>query len=670
MQEGHLATWLRRHLPERAPGSADVALWVILGVAAVFRFWYLNAIEHTIDHAFPVWQALQTLELGRWPVTSQGTSVAFDNPALLGYLYLPLMAVFRSVLAVYGVVIALNTLAVWLVYRTAHRLFGDGRALIAAALMAMNPWLVEYSRAIWLPALLPFFTALVTYLLFPLLSEDADVPNPARRVALGLIAFALMTQTYLLGFVPLASLALLVVLFWKRWPRRALLIGGAVFAALTAVYLAGLLSHRGATVGQVGSFVGEPFRLSDEAWGHAVRLVSGEDYELARGRQAPIDDAALRHALSRAAHWLILASLLAGIGFTAYSAWRRQGEWRLLTAALIWFGVPVVLMTYANQVVHPYYLLVSLPGGYLLAAAGAGLLWRWRWGQRALALLGVLLVPLFGTNVARYYQETRAIPGAHNLWALPLDAGLEMGRAIRELTDGQPAPRRVAYEWESQIVSSLSGVTVEADNDAVTNLPQFAVILPDGGPLYVLFDDGSGLDAPPGADEVSDRAIELADGTAIRFYRYERSADDLLADFAPRRVDWPDDSGLTLVGYALDAPPAPGETVVLTTCWRVERVDNPARVDWLFAPFVHVLDANGETVLNVDGVPVPGARWQVGALYVQRMVLDVPAGSEGPFVLEVGQWDPLREVNMVFWPPDEEPTPVYRIEGQALPSSD
>ena len=98
---------------------------------------------------------------------------------------------------------------------------------------------------------------------------------------------------------------------------------------------------------------------------------------------------------------------------------------------------------------------------------------------------------------------------------------------------------------------------------------------------------------------------------------------------------------------------------------RVEVVSEIAffEAEPLDAPFAHVYDGIGENVLNADGALVPGARWRAGALYVQRLTLDIPADSEGPYVVELGQWDPLRNVNVVFMPPDEEPTPFYLIEG-------
>src|SRR5579862_5877790 len=120
-----------------------------MGIAVILRFQNIGAIQHNVDHAYPIWQALQTLDRGVFPVIGQGTSVLFANPALTGYLLLPWVALTRSPIGAYLFVIALNTLAVWLAYRAAAQLHDPDRALIFAFLMAINPWVIEYSRTTW-----------------------------------------------------------------------------------------------------------------------------------------------------------------------------------------------------------------------------------------------------------------------------------------------------------------------------------------------------------------------------------------------------------------------------------------------------------------------------------------------------------------------------------------
>ena len=101
----------------------------------------------------------------------------FANPALTGYLYLPFVALSRSPLGAYLLIISLNSAAVLLAYRAVRSLLGAFPALVAAALMAVNPWVIEYSRDTWVQSLLPFFTCAIAWLLWPVLLGSSRSPR-------------------------------------------------------------------------------------------------------------------------------------------------------------------------------------------------------------------------------------------------------------------------------------------------------------------------------------------------------------------------------------------------------------------------------------------------------------------------------------------------------------
>ncbi len=62
--------------------TEQLLLALILLAGIWLRFQHLGAIEYNIDQAYPIWQALRTLDTEHWPLTGQGTSVLFDNPPL------------------------------------------------------------------------------------------------------------------------------------------------------------------------------------------------------------------------------------------------------------------------------------------------------------------------------------------------------------------------------------------------------------------------------------------------------------------------------------------------------------------------------------------------------------------------------------------------------------
>ncbi len=632
-------------------------LVLIMLLAALLRAEYLLQIEHNVDHAYPIWQALQTLDRGRFPLTGEGTSVLFANPPLTGYLFLPVVALTRSPLGVYVLVIALNTMGVLLAYRSARLIVGARLALIAAFLMAVNPWVIEYSRTSWVQSLLPFLMPALTYALWSVLLGKAK--HPGRRLLIAFVILTVLAQTYLLDFVLVIPVGLLIGLFWKRGTRRipkhALAAGVALFAAAAAIYGAGLLEQRAAIGDRLSSFSGSPAHLSSEALGHALRLVTGGDYAIARGTLAPIRDSALRESLSNGAQVVLLVFLAAGIGVAVVRL--ISGVQRERAAiVLIWFALPVILMSYVSQVVHPFYQLMGIPAGYVLAAWGFGVLLRpfarASSPRVAGAAVAVLLIPfgaLMGINSARYYQDTAATPGIDGLSALPLDYGLRLGEAIR---DGLPAT--VYGDTDEWILSSFSGETLDFVHDA--RAPAFNLIPPNGG-LYVAAYPSEPTAAPLGVAQAI--KLHLPDGTLLLVDHLSQSAEHTVT----QSLNIPGDQGITLENYRLDRD---GDHWTLTTYWRVTK--RAGDIDQrLFAPFAHVFDADGNRVLIVDGQGVPGYEWRVGDLHAHRMSFALPAEGIAPFSVSVGQYDAVHSQNVIFVLPSGEYTPLVPLPDQLQP---
>lgn len=599
---------------------------VIIVMAAFLRFSYLTEIEHNVDHAYPVWQALRTLEQGEYPLVGQGTSVLFANPALTGYLYLPFVALTRSPLGAYVLVIALNTLAVLLAYRATRGLLGSTAALVAAVLMAVNPWVIEYSRATWVQSLLPFFVCAIAWLLWPVLLGRSR--RPQRRTLLALILLTLMTQTYLLAYLAVIPVALLILIFWRRVPKRALLIGTGFFIVASLLYGAGLLADLESVQQNLGDFSTETPRLSGEAWNHALRLISGADYPLARGMDAPIADWQQRQRLTQIAHYGVLALLLVGIvlALNAVRTGKKRAEAIIL---LVWFGLPIVLMLYVGQPVHPFYQLLGLPAGYALVGWALASLPQFR---ARIAVIAALLIPfgsLMSINSQRYAQETAAIPGAHDLGALPLDVGIQLGRAIVEM---MPAAGIVYAEVDEWTLNSFAGTTFPLLRD--TRAPDFSIV-PGNGGAYVVGHISAPDQWTPPVFTTTHQRIPLPGESLLTIDVY---AADAAQQVAPAiALEIASEEGLTLLGYDL-------ENRELTTYWRVESVTD-ATADWVFTPFAQAFDSAGKRLAVVEGVTVPGDEWRTGDIHVHRLTLP-PDTSE----VKVGQFDGTRQRNLIFLP--------------------
>ena len=630
---------LHHQLRLRWSERTGILFILLIGVWARFR--YLTEIEHNIDHAYPVWQAMRTLEHGVFPLAGQGTSVLFDNPALTGYLFIPAVALTGSPLGVYVFVIALNSLAVWMGYRAVRGLLGVWPGLIAAALLAVNPWVIEYSRTSWVQSLLPFFVTAVAWLLWPVLTRQST--RPGRRVLLALVMATLLSQTYLLAFLIVAPVGVLLLIYRERVPWRSIAAGVGIFTFALALFAIGLAQNPDEISTRVDDFSAGESRITLEAFESAVRLVSGAEYELARGLAAPTDDADRRHDLTQVAGAAVMLAVIVGMGAAGYAIAQNTEQRDAGVILLVWFGLPVLAMSYTGNPVHPFYQLMGLPAGYGLAAWGLTTLLRGDVGRAVTVALLVPFAALMLINSGRYYEETAAIPGAHNLGALPVDVGLQLGDAIRQ----QREPGQVVFADEEEwILNSFAGETFGVIRDA--RAPALTRV-PARGAVYVAVNPS---EAPPFADLAEQ--ITLADDTRIHIYTLPATADLTLPGTT---LTTPTAQGITLLAYDLISE---NNTVTLQTIWRVDAID-PEVYTRIYAPFAHIFDASGERVAVIDGEGLRGDSWRVGELHIHRMSLTLPADAEGPFSVQVGQFDGINAANVVFLPDGAEPTVVIEL---------
>jgi hypothetical protein len=93
---------------------------------------------------------------------------------------------------------------------------------------------------------------------------------------------------------------------------------------------------------------------------------------------------------------------------------------------------------------------------------------------------------------------------------------------------------------------------------------------------------------------------------------------------------------ITFLGYELLEPQnllSPG-THRLLTYWRVERPTNDPR-----RFFLHLVDEQGQTIVQQDTLGAPAEHWQPGDLILQLHTLEVPP-TDGPVSLLLGLYNP------------------------------
>jgi hypothetical protein len=301
------------------------------------------------------------------------------------------------------------------------------------------------------------------------------------------------------------------------------------------------------------------------------------------------------------------------------------------------------MMSFVSGVVHPFYLLLTLPAGYVLAAQGAGVLLRWRAGRVVLAAGSAGIAILLGINTLRFAQDTLAHPGAHQLGALPVGAGIDMMHMLIPAEARSPGAVIFAdvNEWT---LNSLAGHLFTLDRSI--NADQITFV-PTGGATYLLFSDGGGRPPQPiGADKASEtnngERHVFDDGSFVQRYRVR--SESLKGIALQKRKG---DKGISFLAAVHEQAPQAGQQAVLLTYWQIEELQ-PDRWQWNFAPFVHVFDSTGKRVAIGGGVAVPGLQWRLGDIQIQRMTVAIPADAVGPFTAQVGQYDGVQNLNVIF----------------------
>ncbi|MFQ5811821.1 MAG: ArnT family glycosyltransferase [Anaerolineae bacterium] len=611
-------------------------------------------MRHSYDDSYPIYEALRILDGHKLLLTGQPSSVFLDNPPLMSYLQAIPLLVWRSPWAVYIFITALNTIAIWFVYQSAQQLLGDAAGLLSAFLFAINPWVVYFSRTTWVQALIPFFTALIAWGLWPTIVTERR--SPSRVLAAGLAVTA-MTQTYIQTWGVLAQIGPLVTLFRRRIPRRALYAGISILILAMTAYGVGLSERWETNRTKLLGFSSKgEFRPTREGLDHAVRLVTGRDFEYvyAQGKTSEYD---LRRTFSLAVHYMLSAALITGVTRAMIELRRRGRGRRTAVVLLVWFAVPILLASISAHPVHPHYLLLSCPAGHMLAAWGISPLLR-RKGLRWIVIFILLAIAiLFGFNLRRASEEVASKPTGPEFDGWALGAGAQVGAAVRDLSKCDGYPQRIYAEGHEALLSSLSGTYVTTLQEL--DFPNY-VILPGEEPLlYVLVNTVPEPEAlGPLQESFPKHDLLLADGTRVSFLRvlpYSRDSALALPDVA---LDWPSEAGLSMLGYSLNATIRPGQPIHCTTYWRVEEL-HPGREEWYVGAFYHLLDQAGQIITNVGGHSQWGYRWQLSDVYVDRVSIPVPANlAPGEYRIAIGLFDSIHTRNYPLRSPDG---PIYAV---------
>ena len=374
---------------------------MILLVAAGVRLWDCDGSPGglQVDEASNAWNAWclhdrATDEHGEFlPVFYTGAFGDNRSPLFL-YLLLPFQAIggmgvctTRLPAASFGVV------AVALIYLVGRRLFDRPVALVAAALLAVDPWHVQHNRWGHEANITPFLSLAVVALVLkaglPIAGNPAE-QGPARTKRRGIVwpataglgaGVACYGYAAIRIYLPVLLLAIVLVT-WRAWRarwrdvvgRRTVIAAAAGFVACFAPLAYKHLTDPAINVRGRQTWVWSGSDSPVERVGKALARYPGHFGPRFLFVEGSTDPAQSPPRGFGATHWYVLPLLLAGVVALSAAA-RRNPAARVALAALL--AYPAGDLLSAN--VGPN-ALRSFPGAWalvLVAAVGAVAAWRW-----------------------------------------------------------------------------------------------------------------------------------------------------------------------------------------------------------------------------------------------------------------------------------------------------
>lgn len=334
-------------------------LFTVTVAAVLVRLWYLTDRNIWYDEAVSISIARLPWS-GLWEVVTRKEA----NSGLYFLLLKTWMAFSESPAWVRGLSVIFGVATIPLLYSVARRLFGNTTGLLAAVILAVNPYHIRYSQETRGYALAALLAMASTWAFI------RAVEGPSRsKWAIYILLIITSTYTHFFGgLVMAAHYVSLLALPVRRWPWRSLLASALlVFAAVTPLFV--FIAYR--DVGQV-SWIQKPgweqiyatfFDLSGPAGVHRL------------GNLTPLPQNMLLRL------YAVLVSIAAFFAVRAAIRSRRSFEVWPYVLLFSWMFVPI-LLTLAISTKKPIfltrYLIVCLPAWALLAGLGLAKLHR-RW---------------------------------------------------------------------------------------------------------------------------------------------------------------------------------------------------------------------------------------------------------------------------------------------------
>jgi len=392
-------------------------LYPILLIASILRLTALNTTAFGGDQSALYQLAYDAIHYGLLPVTSNNASIFNMHPPLADYfLLLPLVF---SVNPLWGAVMTalFNVVAVLLAYSFTRRYYGRVAATIAALLFATAQTAIVFSRFIWQPTLLSPFVLLFLFALF-----RGVVERRKGWLFSALVLLGIMYQLHEITIVMVALLIAALLLAPHTIRLRDIILALACLLILFAPYLVWQVHTNFSDIHTLFGLVKAYASIDSKAIVYYQRFLNAYYYDdrfLGSSYYDPVGSASSVVfkilpvlVLSRYLLTLLLvgAFVLAGILVVSSSNSRdvdaihcvppSNGQffapfykwWVNLCAdtfrcglilLVLWQIVPVLALLRHSTTIHLHYLLMTLPGQFILIGFFLSRLISWMQAQKA-----------------------------------------------------------------------------------------------------------------------------------------------------------------------------------------------------------------------------------------------------------------------------------------------
>ncbi len=375
-----------------------VLLAVILAVAVSLRFGRWDLLEFKGDESIALQLALGFVNEGRLPTSGLMSSVGVANPPLFTYLLIPVVALSTNIAFITSFIAATGLGAVVVCWHVGRKYYSPFVGLAAAALFAVSPWAVIYSRKIWAQDFIPIFASVTLW------AVHALILGGNRRAIFWVVLLPLcVIQIHFSGFAFTAGVCCILFLLRPKFDWRYAL-GGAVAAFIIFTpYLYYQANTNWADFTQAAHTLGgnpkfnpdgllihplSGYPLANHHYlTHALGIVNGGEIEDIIGLSKPAfyESLTFEDWALRLEQFAVVAGLLWLAWIAAHSLrWSKTFPWAGVqgvneskTACILvcWVTVPVLIYFGVHLGTLISYFVLFYPAPYLLCAVLLQKLW-------------------------------------------------------------------------------------------------------------------------------------------------------------------------------------------------------------------------------------------------------------------------------------------------------